>query len=51
MFHEGIWYSAVDDDVDIQSGDRTRYTFHLKGFTERQERAVYTALTGEGGEA
>lgn len=45
-FHPGIWYTAQDDE-DFRTGDRTVVTYHLKGFTEEEERDIYDALKAD----
>lgn len=45
-FHRGIWYSTVDPDRDYRTGDETYYTFHLMGFSPKEEKEVYEGLIG-----
>ena len=42
-FHPGIWYISQDD-VDIRSGDRTQYSFHLDGFTPEEEKEIFNKI-------
>ena len=44
FFHPGIWYIA-DDEVNSRTGERTSYSFHLKGFTPEQEEEIYNELS------
>lgn len=44
FFHQGIWYSTYDDE-DFRTGDRTVKSYHLKGFTEDEEREIWAAIT------
>lgn len=41
-FHKGVWYTQADAQFDEQ-----RYSFHLKGFSEDEEQAVYNALVAK----
>lgn len=41
------WYTDIDADVDYSDGSETRRSYHLDGFSEEEERAVYAALTGK----
>lgn len=38
------WYTTVDADKDYEAGEDTYYNYHLEGFSEEEERAIYTAL-------
>lgn len=39
-FHPGIWYTMYGDS-DFRTGDRTNESYHLKGFSEDEEKEVY----------
>lgn len=41
------WYTDCDGDVDYEDGSETRHSYHLDGFSEDEERAIYAALTGK----
>lgn len=40
------WYSDSDGEKDYRDGSETYRSFHLDGFTEDEEHAIYTLLTG-----
>lgn len=44
-FHPGIWWST-EPEQSAETGAYESRSYHLKGFTERAERMVYTAITG-----
>ena len=46
-YHMGIWYYAVDDDTDVRTGEITKYTFHLEGFTDVEQRIIYRLVKQE----
>lgn len=45
-FYSGIWYTAYKTEYDYETGAVTNYSFHLYGFTEDEERAIYNILKG-----
>lgn len=40
-FHLGVWYSTQSETIDYPTGTQEERSFHLKGFTEEQERTVW----------
>jgi len=40
-FHPHMWYTTSDPDENYRTGERTERSFHLHGWTEAEERAVY----------
>lgn len=40
-FSPHLWYTTSDMDEDYRTGERTESSFHLHGWTEEEERAVY----------
>lgn len=42
-FHPGIWYTYYGD-ADYRTGDQENRSYHLKGFTEEEQRDVYNEL-------
>jgi len=40
------WYTETDADVDYSNGNETTQSFHLDGFSEEEERAIYSEITG-----
>lgn len=46
--HPGYtWYTEVDAEMDYSDGSEKRLSFHLDGFSEDEELAIYAALTGK----
>lgn len=45
-FHTGIWYTNNDHDTDYITGAVESRSYHLKGFTPEEERAVYAGMRG-----
>lgn len=43
-FHERTWYSASNEDY--RSGSTEETSYHLYGFTAKEEREIYRAITG-----
>jgi hypothetical protein len=41
QFHAGVWYSTENSIVDYSTCTEEERSFHLKGFTEEQEREVW----------
>ena len=46
-FHAGLWYSDIDPDRDYATGADERHSYHLEGFTEEEERAIFDEITGK----
>lgn len=46
-FHPGIWYTTDDGCIDYRTGADRQRSFHLKCFTEADERAIFEALRKE----
>lgn len=44
-FHKGIWYSTSWEVIDYGTGEEEERSFHLKGFSEREEREVFDEIT------
>lgn len=44
-FHAGIWYTDADPDADFETGAETSQSYHLSGFSEVEERAIYIGVT------
>ena len=44
-FHKGIWYSTSWQVVSYRTGEEEERSFHLKGFSEREEREVFEEMT------
>ena len=42
-FHPGVWYCS-EPSQDYGSGEWESRSYHLKGFTEDEERCIYVAL-------
>jgi hypothetical protein len=40
------WYTKIDADKDYSDGSEKRLSYHLKGFSEKEELAIYAELTG-----
>ena len=47
-FQAGVWYwtETIQNRAHFERGINERHSFHLAGFTEDEERAVWTAITG-----
>lgn len=43
-FHPDIWYTAYGE-ADYRTGATENRSYHLKGFTEQEQRAVYNGLS------
>ena len=43
-FHEGIWYTDVDGDVDFTTGAETRRSYHLSGFSVDEQGQIFTEV-------
>ena len=45
-FHIGIWYSTSGDEVvSYRTGETIERSFHLKGFTEAEEKEIFASIT------
>jgi hypothetical protein len=42
----GTWYTTPDGSTDYRTGEVTRVSVHLDGWTEAEECAIYAAVTG-----
>lgn len=40
VWSSGVWY-YTDADTDFLTGSETTYSFHLNGFTEQEEEAIF----------
>lgn len=38
-WHAGVWYTSSDGEQDYRTGEHTRYSAHLEGFSEQGTRA------------
>jgi hypothetical protein len=45
-FHPGVWYTAYNYDQDYSTGATENRSYHLRGYTEDEERAVFNGLFG-----
>lgn len=45
-FGKGVWYSS-EDDVDMKTGDRTIYSYHLYGWTKDEEQKIFDAIVNK----
>lgn len=41
------WYTEIDGETDYEDGSNKRLSYHLDGFSEEEEEAIYTALCGK----
>lgn len=44
-FHKGIWYSTSWEVVSYRTGEEEERSFHLRGFSEREEHEVWSEIT------
>jgi hypothetical protein len=44
-FHTGIWYSADCGTLDYRTGEDEERSYHLKGFSPEEERAIFLHMT------
>lgn len=42
-FHSGIWYIGHPD-IDMSTGGETTYYYHLKDFTESEEKEIFKEI-------
>lgn len=49
-FHPGVWYTAYEYNRDYRTGAVENRSFHLKGYTEDEERRVFEGLFGRKGQ-
>jgi hypothetical protein len=40
------WYTEIDGETDYEDGSEKRLSYHLDGFSEDEELAIYAELTG-----
>lgn len=45
MFYPGVWYTTIDLDRDMRTGDETWYSYHLYEFTEEEQHEIYNRVT------
>jgi hypothetical protein len=45
-WHSGTWYTETEGDTDYSTGAVERRSFHLEGFSDDEERAIYAELCG-----
>lgn len=43
-WHSGVWYTSIDPDRDYSDGSETTYSYHLDGFSEAEEQAIFAEL-------
>lgn len=46
-FHKGMWYTSADSTINMQTGDKTDYSYHLKGFSEDEQQIIYKGWKSE----
>lgn len=44
-WHQGVWYTDSASDENFVTGENTSRSYHLDGFTENQQRAIFDELT------
>lgn len=44
-FHPGLWYSTEPQVIDYSTGTEREESYHLKGFSEDEEREIYRRMT------
>jgi hypothetical protein len=40
------WYTDADGDINYATGEVTSQSYHLEGFSDQEERAIYSRLIG-----
>lgn len=45
-FNKGTWYSS-DDIEDFKTGNRMTHSYHLEGFSEPEEKAIFDSITNK----
>ena len=48
-YHSGIWYTQSDPEIDYATGAERRQSYHLKGFSEEEERMIHGKVTAKKG--
>ena len=43
FFHQGIWYIHYSE-MDVHSGEYKNLSYHLKGFSELEEKAIFEKM-------
>jgi hypothetical protein len=43
-YHRGVWYTT-EGDTDYRTGENTQKSYHLYGFTNAEERAIFDLMT------
>lgn len=43
-FHKGVWYSTEYGVTDYRTGEEEQRSFHLKGFTGKEERQIFDLM-------
>lgn len=44
-FYPGVWYTTEYQTLDYHTGEEEEKSYHLKGFTEEEEQAIYQGVT------
>jgi hypothetical protein len=44
-FNRGTWYMTESQTISYRTGEEEERSFHLKGFTEKEEREIFDAVT------
>ena len=45
QYHPCVWYTDADPDRDYSTGAEERHSYHLSGFSETEERAIFAEVT------
>ncbi len=43
-FHRGVWYTTESQVIDYGTGEEEERSFHLKGFSQVEERDVFNTI-------
>jgi len=46
-FHEGLYYTDSDNDIDYRTGEETQHSYRPVNFTADEQRAIFDAIKGK----
>lgn len=47
-FHKGVWYTQSDGSTNYRTGENTQESYHLKGFSEAEEKEIFRLVKARG---
>lgn len=43
-YHENVWFSTPDPEINYSTGENTYYSFHLEGFSPEEKQEIFNRI-------